>query len=109
MIELSKKDKKVARELIDKGLQIEFANGLAAAAKIIEKWKAEKDHSASYLSLYKHVTDFDKHIARRYDCMTGSKYLDIIIDQMNDGILTFGDLKDFSVEVQAFIIKIQNL
>lgn len=109
MIELTKKDKKVARELIEKGLQIEFAKGLAASEKIIEKWKAEKDNSASYHSLYKHITVFDKHIARRYDSMTGSRYLGIIIGQMNDGIITFSDLKDFSEEVQAYLMKIQQL
>lgn len=34
-MELSKRDKKVAREVIEKGLEIEFSNALKEAEKVI--------------------------------------------------------------------------
>lgn len=55
-LELSKTQNKIARELIQKSLQIEYA-----------------PHKA-YLCLYKETTSFDKHIARRYDDLRGSRY-----------------------------------
>lgn len=37
-MELTKPEKKIVRELIEIGLQREFANGLSKAAAIIENW-----------------------------------------------------------------------
>lgn len=105
MIELAKKDKKVARQIIDKGLQIELENGLIKADKILNDWKQVHDNRASYYAIYEHITDFDKHIARRYDGVSGSKYLYVILDQMVDGIITPDDLTEFSEDVQAHLIE----
>lgn len=105
MIELAKKDKKVARQIIDKGLQIEFEKCLNKAAEILNDWKQVTDNNASYYTIYEHITDFDKHIARRYDGVTGSKYLYVILDQMVDGIITPNDLTEFSEDVQAHLIE----
>jgi hypothetical protein len=38
-MELSKKDKRVAREVIEKGLQREFSRGLFEADTVLNKWK----------------------------------------------------------------------
>ena len=83
-MELSKKDKKVAREVIEKGLQIEFANGLKKAEKVIENWKKNPGQNReAYHLLFSAIYDFDKHIARRYDRMTGSKYFYIAAINVN--------------------------
>ena len=41
-IELSKKDKRIARELIEKGLQKEFQQGLQQFDAILQKWKNDQ-------------------------------------------------------------------
>jgi hypothetical protein len=109
-MELSKKDKKTAREIIEVGLQKEFAKGLFDADTILTEWKNKAiDNREAYHSLYKQITGFDKHIARRYDGMTGSKYLFIIAAQLRDGIISENDLKEFSPEVKQAVIQIASI
>jgi len=75
-IELSKREKKLARELIEKGLREEFKRGMLSFDVILQQWKNEDgDVKENYYKIFNAVTDFDKQIARRYDGMTGSKYL----------------------------------
>lgn len=102
-MELSKKDKKTAREIIEAGLQKEFAKGLFEADTILTEWKNKAiDNREAYYSLYKQIASFDKHIARRYDDMKGSTYLFIIAAQLSDGIISENDLDEFSEEaIQA--------
>ena len=103
-MELSKKDKKAAREVIEKGLQREFIKGLGSFDKIISEWKNKTlDNRDAYLKLYKRVVSFDKHIGRRYDYVTGSKYLFTVASQLADGVITEDDLNDFSPEAKAAI------
>jgi hypothetical protein len=109
-MELSKKDKKVAREIIDKGLQLELESGLSKADAILQSWKSTaKDNKDTYHQLYEHTVNFDKHIARRYDGMTGSSYLLIIIGQMHDNVIQEEDLVDFSEEVRLYLIRVKEL
>jgi hypothetical protein len=109
-MELSKKDKKTAREIIEVGLQKEFAKGLFDADTILTDWKNKAvDNRETYHSLYKQITCFDKHIARRYDDMKGSTYLFIIAAQLSDGIISENDLNEFSTEVKQAIIGIASI
>ncbi len=98
-IELSKKEKKLAREIIEMGLQKEFAKGLSDADTILSKWKNRtQNNREAYHLLYNHIIDFDKHIAKRYDRITGSNYIFIIAAQLYDSIITEDDLTDFSIK-----------
>ncbi|MDO9257395.1 MAG: hypothetical protein Q7U54_17885 [Bacteroidales bacterium] len=109
-MELTKKEKKTAREVIETGLQKEFAKGLFDADTILTKWKNKRlDNREAYHSLYKQITGFDKHIARRYDDMTGSKYLFIVAAQLRDGIISENDLNEFSPEAKQAILRISSL
>lgn len=100
-MQLSKREKKIAREIIEAGLQKEFKKGLLDADKILNNWKIKAlDNRNAYHNLYKHIIDFDKHIARRYDGMTGSRYLLVIISQLQDGLISESDLENFSEEVK---------
>ena len=109
-MELSKKDKKAAREIIETGLQKEFAKGLFAADTILTEWKNKATkNSEAYSSLYQQITRFDKHIARRYDNMKGSTYLIIIAAQLRDGIISENDLDEFSEEVRQAVKRIVEL
>ncbi|MFA9391357.1 MAG: hypothetical protein ACERKD_16230 [Prolixibacteraceae bacterium] len=109
-MELSKKDKKAAREIIEKGLQQEFGNGLTEFLAILNKWKEnETDNRETYHHIYKSISSFDKHIARRYDGITGSKYLFIIAGQLNEKVISENDLELFSDDVKNAVKLIAGL
>ena len=106
-MELSKQEKKIARQIIEIGLQKEFAKGLSDADTILNEWKNKStDNRDTYHLLYKKISDFDKHIARRYDGMTGSKYLFIIAAQLQDSIISEIDLEEFSEAIKQAILLI---
>jgi hypothetical protein len=109
-MDLSKQDKKTAREIIEAGLQKEFAKGLFDADTILTEWKNKATgNREAYHSLYKQITGFDKHIARRYDNMKGSTYLFIIAAQLRDGIISENDLNEFSEEARLKVKRIAAL
>ena len=99
MIELSKKDKKAIREIIEKGLMKEFEKGLEKTEKIISNWRNQKeDNRETYHKLFKHIRTFDKHIAQRYDDMRGSNYIYIVAAQLHENLIDEEDLKMLSDE-----------
>lgn len=86
MYELSKREKKIAREAIEKGVLAEFEVGLTEAETIIKEWrKGGLDNRQAYHKLYQAIKDQDKHIARRYDGMRGSRYLLTVAAIFKDG------------------------
>jgi len=102
--ELSKSQKKIARQIIELGLQREYENGIKKMDNIIQNWKAGKlDNRNTYLDIYKKLIAHDKHIGQRYDRMTGSNYLLIIIGQLADGVITLDEISEFNDEVKAII------
>lgn len=105
MIELSKKDKKAARQIIETGLLREFDQGIQKLDAIIAQWHTDKtDSRKTYLELYETLMNHDKHISRRYDGMTGSKYILILIAQLADGTIGPDDLQLLNVDTQQYII-----
>ena len=110
MIELSKDQKKIARELIQLGLQRECKLFTTKIEKFTDskEWKTGDPHDL-YIKLYKKVTSFDKLIARRYDNVTGSHYFNKVFELFYDGILTNDDIARFDIEVQNELFKIKNL
>lgn len=102
--DLSKSQKKIARKILEKGLQKEYVDGIIKLDDIIAKWKANvHSNKETWLELYKTLTKHDKHISRRYDGMTGSGYLYIIAGQLADGIINKNDLIDFDENVREKI------
>jgi hypothetical protein len=108
-MELSKANRKAARQIIEIGLQNEFRKGLSIAAAVIKEWESKAgDNQAYYHSLYSKIRDFDKHIARRYDGMRPSDYLFIIAAQLREGYISENDLASLSEEVKQqvqFIVR----
>jgi hypothetical protein len=105
MIELSKKDKKAARQIIETGLLREFQQSIQDIEEIMLRWQKDKtDSRKTYMDLYKTLTTHDKHISMRYDYMTGSKYVPIIIAQLVDGIIGPDDLQLLNETTQQYII-----
>jgi hypothetical protein len=101
MVELTKNQKKIARELIDLGLQRECQSFKNKIDKFINsaEWK-EGDPKELYHKLYEKVTAFDKHIGKRYDYLTGSHYFNAVLSLVFDKILTQEDVALFDLEVQ---------
>ena len=65
-----------------------------------------RDNRESYHLLYKSIDKFDKHIADRYDRMSGSKYIFIIAGQLYDKVVEVKDLDELSEQVKAAIMMI---
>jgi hypothetical protein len=109
-MELSKADKKVARSIIEKGLQKEFENGLNEFYQLLRDWKDNQAGNRDvYHNLYGRVREFDKHIVWRYDRMSGKDYIFIITNQLIEGHINDQDLTLLSVEARGMIDKIMKL
>jgi hypothetical protein len=104
--ELSKREKKVARELIAKGLNEDFKIGLLEFDAILQEWKnTNGDNGDCYHKIFGAVKDFDKFIARRYDNMKGSTYLQIVAAQLNDGLFDAAEIEAFGDEAKERILR----
>jgi enamine deaminase RidA (YjgF/YER057c/UK114 family) len=102
--ELPKSQKKIARQIIETGLQREYQRGIEKADAVIEKWKSGKlDNQKAYISIYKKLIAHDKHIGRRYNNMSGSKYLMIISGQVADGVVSFDELGELNDQARQVI------
>jgi isopentenyl diphosphate isomerase/L-lactate dehydrogenase-like FMN-dependent dehydrogenase len=109
-MDLSKKDKKVARQIIELGLQRELESGLNKFDIILKNWKENKQSPKnSYHLLCKTLLDFDTHIEKRYENMTGSKYIVIISNQLHDKIISKDDINELSEEAKQKIHLILSL
>jgi len=103
-MDLTKQEKKIAREVIEIGLQKEISKALFELDAILNDWKTKRlDNQDAWHKLYKKITSFDKYLARRYDGMSGSNYLLIIIGQLRDGIISESDLENFSGEIRLML------
>lgn len=103
--ELSKREKKIARACIDKGLEAEFREGLEKFETIIQDWREGKfaAHKEAYYALFKAVYKKDKAVAKRYDHLTGSRWLLTVAAIFHDGYITEADINSFSDETKAVI------
>ncbi|MDL2282325.1 hypothetical protein LJC44_04340 [Parabacteroides sp. OttesenSCG-928-G06] len=100
-LELSKSQKKIARELIGDSLQKECGRFIEEVKVFIPNQEQEsKNPHEIYLNLYKKVKSFDKHIARRYDDLRGTTYYRILVGLLLDEIITSEDLNRFDEEMK---------
>ncbi|RDC56741.1 hypothetical protein DU508_05940 [Pedobacter chinensis] len=105
-MDFSKAENKICRTIFELALQREFQQGLNRFAEILDKWKTDKpdDMRESYYSIFNAVTDFDKHIARRYDGLRNSFFYNTIIGLLIDEIITANDLAAFSQDRQSELL-----
>jgi len=109
-MDLSKKDKKACRELIETGIQREFTSGLEEAESILCNWKSRKKGvKDTYYALYKMIKEFDKYIGRRYDGITGSHYLSSVAVLVRDKIISPEECSPFSEDVRHVIFRMAGL
>ena len=109
MIELSKSQKKIARELIDLGLQRECKALTDKIKKFTNssEWETGNPHE-NYLKLYKKVSSFNKRLAERYDNLGGSHYFMTVWGLYYDGVLTTDDISRFDSKVQNELLKLKS-
>ena len=119
-ISLTKADKRKCRELILVGLEREcekyvkemqkLANTPIPLAELNEPYREENGFSVEgpwhkrYIALYKKTASFDKHIAQRYDGMTGGHYLDDVLSLYCEGIISDDEIAPLSDEPRNFLL-----
>lgn len=105
MHELSKSEKKVARAAIDKGLEAEFKEGMEKFEAILKDWRAGKfaSNKEAYHKLFKAVDGKDGAIGRRYDGLTGGRYLITVAGIYKDGYIGEADIEGFSEQTKAIL------
>jgi len=109
-LELTKSQKKIARQVIEKGLQKEYVDGILKLENIISKWKVNMlSNRDAWFELCKKLTKHDDHIAGRYNNMGGSKYLYIIAAQLADGVINRDDLANFDEDVRSAILLLSGM
>ena len=103
--DLTKSEKKVARACIDKGLFAEYREALQNMATVIQHWKNGKFESdkIAYHTMMKTARDKDRAIARRYDGLSGSHWLEAVASIYRDGYITDEDVEKFHEETKATI------
>lgn len=102
--ELNKKDKKLARLLIDKSLNLQYNAALEEAQELISFWQQGKlTNSEAYLRLFKMLEKHDNSIAKRYNRLGGSKYLITVANILFEELITYDEVKDFSPEALEMI------
>lgn len=119
-ISLTKADKRKCRELIHVGLEREcekyvkemqkLVNTPIPLAELNEPYREENGFSVEgpwhkrYIALYKKTASFDKHIAQRYDGMTGGHYLDDVLSLYCEGIISDDEIAPLSDEPRNFLL-----
>lgn len=59
--------------------------------------------------LYQLLKEHDKHLSRRYDGMTGSKYMLILAAQLGDSVIDVDELSDFQEEIMKRIVSVSGI
>ena len=110
MIELTKSQKKISRELVEVGLQRECQSFKKEIEQFTSssEWKTGNPQEL-YYKLYDIVITFDKHIARRYNGLSGSRYFNAVLDLFYNDILIPEDIARFDIEVQNKLVSKKNL
>ena len=57
-----------------------------------------------HIALYKKTAKFDKHVARRYGDIGGSRYLSTILGLYCDGVITDDDIAILSDDVRKDLV-----
>lgn len=67
------------------------------------------DTKEAYKKLYDCVTKNDDHIAWVYNDKGGSRWIEIMADQLTDGVITVDDLRDFDEVVRKAIMMMSRI
>ncbi len=101
--ELTKTEKRISRELIQRGLERECTRFIGEMRNLVNETR--EDVHAHYIDIYRKTKSFDKHVAWRYDGMTGSKYLHCVASLVSDKILSDDEIVGYSEEIRERIFR----
>jgi len=103
--EFSKREKQIARDLMDRGIQEDIKKGLMEFDDILQQWKNEAGHNGDcFYTLHDAVRNFKKEIAWKYDYRPGSRYMSIIIYQLSHELYQPSELDGFRPEIKEYIL-----
>jgi len=104
--ELSKSQKKIARKVMDKGLDNHYTRALSDVKTIIKKWDSGEFESNrdEYMKLFKTVDKNDYDIARIYNDKGGSRWVEVMAEQLQVGVISPEDLNEFDEDVRKTIL-----
>ncbi|MCK5703935.1 MAG: hypothetical protein KAI29_22410 [Cyclobacteriaceae bacterium] len=103
---LTKSQKKIARRIMDKGLDNDYKMGLKLAADITERWKnGTLNNKEAYMKLFKSIDRTDNMIARRYNGKGGSRWVEVMADQLAGGAITEEDISEFDEKLQNDLLR----
>ena len=103
--ELSKSQKKIARRVMDKGLDNDYQNGLTEASDIIGEWKSGiLNNKEGYMKLYESITNTDDILADRYNGKGGSRWVEVMADQFANRVITEEDIFEIDEKVKDIIM-----
>src|SRR6185312_412346 len=104
MYELTKKEKKRAREIFSISIEREFETALQNSEKIIVK---EKNNIATSREIFHetrtYLNNFLKHLELRYDDLRSHDYLITLSEILKEGYVKEEELQDFSDEAKENI------
>jgi hypothetical protein len=101
MQELTKKEKKIAREVFSMSIEKEFDTALQNSEVILAKWKSGNATGREiFHETRSYLNNFLKHLQRRYDDLRSSDYLITLAGILKDGYITEEEIKDFSDEAR---------
>jgi hypothetical protein len=104
MYDLTKKEKKIARDIFSVSIEKEFDAALQNSEAIIVRWKSDNAKGREiFHETRSYLNNFLKHLQRRYDDLRSSDYLMTLAGILKDGFITEEDLKDFSDEAKEII------
>ncbi|GHT78504.1 hypothetical protein FACS189464_2050 [Bacteroidia bacterium] len=105
-VDFTKSQQRIARTLIETGLQRECENFIKKIGTFTQSANYQfGDPHKVYLELYKKVNSFDKHIARRYNDMRNSILYMTVLTLFYEKVLLPEDIAAFDKEVQNALIK----
>ena len=100
-MELSKKDKRTAREIIARGIELDLEKALNDASAILEEWKSKQlNNRDAYKKLYQYLEAYDDELERQYQDRN-STLLFSLAYQLVEGFITESDLEPLSDEVKG--------
>jgi len=104
--ELSKSQKKIARKVMDRGLDNHYRRALSDIKTIIQKWDdgAFAGNKEAYMQLFQTVDRNDNNIARIYNDKGGSRWVEVIAEQLHDEVISPEDLNEFDEELRNTIL-----
>jgi hypothetical protein len=109
--ELTKSQKKIARRVMDKGLENHYIEALSDADRILMKWREGKYENPreAYMKLFDKVMKNDDNIARIYNNKGGSRWVEVMAWQLAQKVISLEDLQEFDEEVRNIIIRLSGI